>query len=125
MDHDRLLAEHRDPRRVENSRNLFGLTAFIIMVAQHPDGRDRAMPQILGEILRLAGLSEIGQVTAQGEHIGSLGNLLEHVAIALVAFLGHMEVADRRECQRVRACGHVFLRCPCRPHRQIPIRRCR
>ena len=45
--------------------DLLGLAAFIIVVAEHGDDRDRAGAQILGEDLGLAGLAEIGEVAAQ------------------------------------------------------------
>ncbi len=63
------------PGAVQDSRHLFGLAAFVIVIAEHADDRDRAGAQILGEDLGLAGLAEIGEVAAQGEHVRGFGNL--------------------------------------------------
>ena len=51
VDLDRLLVEHGHPGLVQDARNLFRLAAFVIVVAEHAEHRDRAGADVLGEDL--------------------------------------------------------------------------
>ena len=58
------------PGFVKDLADLLGLAAFVIVVAEHAEHRDRAGADVLGEDLRFARLAEIGEVAAQHEDVG-------------------------------------------------------
>ncbi len=102
LDLDRLLVEHGHAGIAEDRADLLRLAAFVIVVAEHADDRDRASADVLGEDLRLPRLAEIGEVAAQHQHVGVVGDFGEQLAIGRDAVLHHVEVADRRDAQLVR-----------------------
>src|SRR4051794_40100645 len=56
FDLHRLLVQYPHPGVVEDRRDLVRLAAFIIVIAEHADDRDRAGADVLGQDLGLAGL---------------------------------------------------------------------
>ena len=78
-----------------------GLSALVIVVAEHADDRDRAGADVLGEDFGLARLAEIGEVAAKHEHVGDARDFREHLAIGGDAVLGDVKVADRGDRDRL------------------------
>src|SRR6476646_1502423 len=74
---DRLLVEDDHPAFAEDSRDFFGLAAFIVMIAEHAEHRDGGRANVLGQDFGFAGLAEIGEVAAQHEHVRIARNLGE------------------------------------------------
>src|SRR3546814_14056562 len=74
------------------------LAAFMVVIAQHRDGRDGAASQVFGQDFGLPRLAEIGEVAAQGQYVCPGGNLLEHGAVAM---LGRIRDVQRSEERRV------------------------
>src|SRR3546814_7510047 len=77
------------------------LAAFMVVIAQHRDGRDGAASQVFGQDFGLPRLAEIGEVAAQGQYVCPGGNLLEHGAVAMLGRIRDVQVADGGQDQAV------------------------
>ena len=69
LDLDRLFVEYGHSGITKDRADLLWLSAFIIMISENSDDRDRASAEVLGEDLRLTRLAEIGEVAAQHQHV--------------------------------------------------------
>ena len=65
LDLVRLFVQHDHSGLTQDSRDFFGLAAFVIVVAEHSEHGNRARADVFGEDLGLARLAEIGEVAAQ------------------------------------------------------------
>ena len=64
-----LFVEYGHSGITKDRADLLWLSAFIIMISENSDDRDRASAEVLGEDLRLTRLAEIGEVAAQHQHV--------------------------------------------------------
>jgi hypothetical protein len=76
-----LAGQHPHPGVAQHLRHMFGLAAFVFVIAQHPDHGNLARPDVLQQDLDLARLAEIGQVAAQAQDVGVLMHLFEQGAV--------------------------------------------
>ena len=65
----RLSVEHLHPGVAQDMRDLLGAAAFVIVIAENADHRNRAGLEVLREQLGFFRLSEIGQVACEHQHV--------------------------------------------------------
>src|SRR4051794_24605515 len=70
LDFGRLLIENGHSGLMEDRADFFRLTAFVVMIAEHPEHRDGARTDVVGENLGFSSLAEVGEVAAQYENVG-------------------------------------------------------
>lgn len=97
----RLSIEDVNSGVTQDPGNLALLARLVVMVAQHGHDRHRDRPQRLSHEPSLFRVSPVGQVTAEGKHIGLLRYLAEQDLQGGVKSLSpKMDVADRGDAYR-------------------------
>ena len=105
----RVAVEHVDADVGEDPRDLAFLSGLEVVIPEHGDDGDFRRREILREDARLFGQAVVGEIAAQHQHVGRLGDLAEQRLKASLRGLRVVDVAQRGEADDVGLDAHASL----------------